>query len=444
MSVTFRNFMQEGQAPLDSYFGGIGRSVLGRSTPRANFNRQFIAPNQRVILIDVSFNGLMQVAQNVPHLNTVISRGAEMFSNMIITHVDKNGKEIKNSEILKLLNNPNPLQTLQQFLYDFYVNFAIYSSNFGYKNYGSRLNELPTCVWWLPPGWMKINATGKIYGQYKIEEIIENYTFMFDQTIYEPQDIIHISEGISQSKLTGSSKIEALQFPLSNIISTLKSQNIIINERGMIGFISNKGNKDMSGGTIPMSSKEKEILENQYQKDRSLDSENSHVGIFQSSLEWVPMTFDIKQLMLFEGLEDSFCQICAAYGIDRKIFPSSIVSKSTLGATSDTEQAIKTTIQNTLQPLANKMLSRISNEFHLTDRNERLEASWGHLPVMKEDDKLAQEAFYSKIQGLSILKRDGIIDANTYAEIAEVEMTGTGESEQQINPLIAKQNANAK
>lgn len=430
MSVTFKNFLQEGETPLNSYFGGIGRSVLGKSTTRANFNRQFVAPNQRVILIDVSFNGLMQVAQNVPHLNTVISRGAEMFSNMCVQHVDKNGKEIENSDIMKLLNEPNPLQTLEQFLYDFYIYFAIYSSNFGYKNYGSSLSELPSVLWWLPPGWMKINATGKLYNQYKIEDIIENYTFMFDQTVYETKDIIHITEGISQSKLTGASKIETLQLPLSNIVSGLKSKNIIINERGMIGFISSAGNKDMSGGVIPMNNNEKTKLEKQYQIDRSLDSENSHVGIFQSSLTWTPMAFDVKQLMLYEGFEDDFCQICGAYGIDRKIFPASIVSKSTLGSTSDTEQAIKTTIQNTLLPLANKLLRKMAKEFKITERGEKLTASWDHLPVMKEDEKTANEAFKSKIDGLSILKRDGIIDANTYAEEAGVEMTGTGESEE--------------
>ncbi len=163
---------------------------------------------------------------------------------------------------------------------------------------------------------------------------------------------------------------------------------------------------------------------------------NGHVGIFNSNLEWVPMTFDVKQLMLHEGLEDAFGQICGAYGIDRKIFPSSIVSKSTLGATADTEQAIKTTIQNTLQPLANKMLSKLSKEFKLSDRGEKLKGSWDHMPVMKEDDKTAQEAFNSKVSGLSVLKRDGIISPKQYADLAEVKFDGTGVSETKADPTL--------
>ena len=428
MGLFSSSFGIDSESALSNYFGGVGRAILGRSNEKFNFNRNYTAANQRVVLVDVSFNELIQVAQNVPHLNTVISRGAEMFSNMKITHVDKNDKEILNSPVLQLLNKPNPLQSIDAFIYDFYVYNAIYSENFGYKNYGSSLAELPSVLWWLPPGWMKKNLSGKIYRQTKIEDIIENYTLMYDPIPFEPKEIIHITDGIRQNIISRGNRLEVLQLPLSNIMAALKSQNTITTERGMIGFISNKGTKDMSGGAIPMSRDEKISLQKQYRNDNGLDANNGHVGIFQSTLEWTPMTFDVKQLMLFEGLEDAFCQICGAYGLDRKIFPQSILAPSGLGTTTDIENALKATYQNSLQPLANKLMNRFSEEFRLTEKGEKLVASYDHMPVMKEDQLVAEQAFNQNIQGLSKLLMDGVISHEQYAERAGVEFDGKGET----------------
>lgn len=423
----------DSESALRGYFGGIGRTVLGNSQ-KYNFNRNYTTANQRVVLVDMSFNELINVAQNVPHLNTVISRGAEMFSNMIIKHVDKNGVDIPNSDVLKLLNEPNPLQAIDQFVYDFYVYNAIYSENFGYKNYGSSLSELPSLLWWLPPGWMKKNLTGNIYRQSTIEEIIENFTLMYDPEPFLPKEIIHITDGIRQNIISRGNRIETLQLPLSNIVACLKSLNTIITEKGMIGFISSDGAKDMSGGAIPMSREEKLQLQNQYKIDSSLDSNNGHIGIFTSSLKWTPMSFNVQDLMLYEGLEDPFCQICGAYGIDRNIFPKSIVSKSTLGGSSDTDLAMKATTQNTLLPLGNKMLNQISKGLGLNKKNEKLIPSWEHMPYMKEDDVKAQSAFKSKCEALDILLKNGTISHKQLAELADVDMDGTQEISQPTPP----------
>ncbi len=407
-------------------FGGIRRSVLGTNSGKFNMNRNYVPINQKVILIDTSFDELIGVAQNVPHLNTVISRGAEMFSQGKIKHLDKKGEEIIDSPVLKLLNKPNPLQSGEGFLYEFYVNNAIYSSNFGYMNKGSRLKELPDLIWWLPPGRMKINLTGKMYRQTTLEGIIENYMLTYDNDPFMPEEIIHITEGISQNKLKPTSKIEALQIPLSNIVAALKSLNIIITERGLIGFISGD-NRSTNGMGMEMTAAERKTFEKQYQKDRSLDSDQSHVALTQANMKWVPMTFDVKQLQLMEGLEDSFAMICGAYGIDRDVFPS------TKGATNENkEMGLKATIQNTMQPLASKLMAIFEEHLNVSIKGESLTMDWSHMPVMQEDALFAAQAKYQLIQGLSLAKSDGIIGPDQYAEIAEFKMDGTGESESKI------------
>lgn len=417
MSLVSSTYGMDSESSFKGWFSGVGRAILGRSS-KFNFQRNWNPVNAKVILIDTSFNELMRVAQNVPHLNVVISRGAEMFSNMKIKHKDKAGKEIEGSEILKLLNNPNPLQQLEGFLYEFYVNNAIFSANFGYMN-GSGLKKIPKFLWWLPPGYMKINTTGKMYRQTSIEGIVENYMLNFDTEPFLPKEIIHMTEGISDNNLKSSSKIESLQIPLSNIVAGLKSNNIILTERGLIGFISKETSKEM-GGDMPLTEQERMRIEKQYQKDRNLDSTNSHVMVTGNSMKWVPMTFDVKQLMLYEGFEDSFGLICGEYGIDRDVFPS------IKGATNENkEMGLKATIQNTLQPLGTKLCNVIAQRLGVTEAGETLEATFEHMPVMKEDQLKMEQSEKTKVEKLSILKADGIISEEQYAKLANVEYDGT-------------------
>lgn len=424
MGIITSTFGQDSENFLRGWFSGIRRSVLGTNGGKFNMNRNVIPINQKVILIDTSFDELIGIAQNVPHLNTVISRGAETFSQGIIKHLDKDDKEIENSPVLKLLNKPNPLQNGESFLYYFYVNNAIYSSNFAYMNKGSQLVELPSIIWWLPPGRMKINLTGKMYRQTSLDGIIENYMLTYDEEPFLPKEIIHISEGISQNMLKPTSKIEALQIPLSNIVAALKSKNIILTERGLIGFISGDNKANASGMGKELTANERKAFEKQYQEDRSLDSRNSHVLLTEANMKWVPMTFDMIQLRLTEGLEDDFNAICGAYNLDRDMFPS------VKGATKENKgMGLKATIQNAMQPLGKKLMTEFSARLGVTERGERLEMSWDHLPIMKEDELFASQAKKELVEALSILKRDGIIKPEQYAKLAEVDYDGTGESE---------------
>jgi hypothetical protein len=385
-----------------NWLGGVGRAILGKPSNKFNFNRNFQPVNQKIILLDTSVTALMNVACNVPHLNIVISEGAKMFSNMEITHVDKNGKEIINSEVIKLLNKPNPLQNLEGFLYDYYVNNAIYSSAVCYKN-KSALSPIPKVIWWLPTGYIKINLTGKLYRQYKVEEIIESYELIYFNDTFTPDEILHIAEGVGASILKPVSKIEALQIPLSNIVAALKSNNIILTERGLIGFISNEGKDSM--GSIPISESERKRIEDQYQSDRGLDSDRSHVMVTTASTKWNPMTFDVAQLKLYEGLEDSFGLICGAWGIDRDVFPS------IKGATNENKSAgEKKTYNSTLLPIGKKLCNYLANDFGLTERGEKLICSFNHLPIMQEDEGKMATAQKTRIDSIISMVTSNVIN----------------------------------
>jgi hypothetical protein len=422
MPNNFDVFYNRDQIGIGGYFGGILSAVLGRSGGKFSASHNRYQPiNLKQFLIDCNPNSLMTVAMSVPHLNTIISRGAELFSLMEIKHVDKDGNEIENSKVIKFLNNPNPLQTIEQYLYQYYVLNAIYNKTFQYKLNGLSYEKLPSALWLLPSGAMRVNATGKIYRQSDIKEIISNYEMVGTETkeVFETDQVIYMAEGIGASILNPISRVEALQIPLSNIVAALKSRNIIITERGMIGFIKTKS----PGGNDPQPPNSDEVkrLRKEYQEEYSLDSRGGHIGVTALDAEWIPMTFNVQELGLLEGVEADFSALCDAYGHDRDIY------SSTKGATFENKnQGLKSTINNGLQPVADKLMRVLTSQLLDENTGERLEACYEHLPVMKEDELKEAQAEKVEVEMLSILYKDGVISKEQYALLAEVDPDGDG------------------
>ncbi len=426
--------------------GGIGKAILGERNPRFHFGTQYMPMQQIIVPFDFSFGQLMTIAQNVPHLNIAISKGAEMFSNAIIEHVDKNGNVIPNSDVMKLLGYPNPLQCLEQFLYEYYVYNAIYNTNLIYKNYGtdSRIIEpIPATLRCMPVGLMEINTTGRMYDQTSIDGIVKDYRLIYYERLYKPSEIIHITEGVSANGgLSSTSPIESLQMALSNIVASMKSLNVITTERGLVGFISSDGSvSDSDGNALPFDKDERERTENDYRKRYGVDGAQGHVTFTHAKIKWTPMTFDVQQLMLYEGLEDAFCQILGRYGLDRRIFPKSILAKGNLTEGNGVVEGLKGTYQNTMQPLANKLCNRLTNEFRLREIDGSYLRARFDMPCMREDELKEAQAALANTQRLEIIYRNNLITADTWAEEEEIEKTGSAKeyvAPAKVNPYPPK------
>lgn len=404
------------------YLGfGIERAVLGRSSKfRQHRQERMVRP--AAVLLSCSRGQLLYLAQTVPHLNTVISRGAEMFANMEVIPVDKDGNPAPNSQAgkaAKFLKKPNPMKkSTSSFMYEYYINNAVYSSNLLYFNKASRVSELPSAIWLLPPGEVEILVTGKMYDQVEIGGIIEGFLLRRYNKTFTPEEVVYIWEGVSANGISPTSKIEALQIPLSNIYEALKSFNVITSEKGLIGIVSQETENEDSGGQLPPKTGETKRIETDWKDRYSNDGTQGHVHFTSTPTKWIPMTFDVGQLRLHEGEEANFCCVCGAFGIDRDVFPSG------KGATYENKaQGEKTTYNSTMQPLADKLMEELDNAFKFTD-GSRLTASYSHLPVMQEDELKCQQAQKVKAETNAILLFNGVIDRPAFAESMEVEFSG--------------------
>lgn len=415
-----------------SYISNIVAKIFGSNTV-AGMYTQSIYDRKNPILIDTQ--NKLQIYNTVPHLQSVINQLADMFKNMDIKLYDKKtGEEVKEHEVLNLLNRPNPLRTREEFLFEYYVFKSVFGNAFIYEIKGLP-SALPSLMWNLLPSDVEIIPTGKIYNQTTVDGIIKSYK-VYDQGTYfnvQPSDMIYKNEGVGGNLITSQSKIDALQLPLSNIIGALKSENVLIVERGAEGILSNESQAD--GGAIPLGKEERERIEKEMQKTYGIFDGQKRKIITNSSLKWQPMTFPIKDLMLLECIESDFQTICAAYGADRDIFPS------TKGATFENKNnGVKSTYQNTIQPQADDLMSILNTAFGLDKQGLYLVADYSYLPVFQEDEQQKEAAKKTKIEYLAMALNDAVIDVNEYrAELGLEPKLDSGKEEIIADKLLNAQ-----
>jgi len=366
---------------------------------------------------------LLTPAQDCPHLQLAIAKKCEMFANGEWKCYLESDTELENPILdddgLRLLNNPNPLQSREDFLWQYMFYKEVFSNNFIYANRGSILAQ-PKVLWHLPSDLMKIKLTGKIFDQYELEGIIKNFLlcYMGLEKPYAVKDIIYHATNFSLTEGMGLSKIPGLNYPISNIMASLKSRNIIMSKKGMIGIMSNEG-KNTMGGVAPLQAGEQERIEKAFAQDRGLYGDRENIIITQSSVRWNATSFPVRDLMLHESDEMDFQTICDRIDIDRRCF------SGTKDATYENKaQAIKGTYQNSIQPCADSFANIMTKKLAPEGRKYILDYKW--LPIMGEDE--LQEANEEKIETerLDILHKAGIISAEQYAELAGVDFGGDG------------------
>jgi len=401
--------------PLGSYFGNY---LFNRTAP-----------------VLVNCEDLMTPFRDCPHLNLVISEKAKMFSDGEWKCIDLKdpAKEYADDEGLILLNNPNPIQNRAEFLKQYILEKDIFAHSFIYKLSGTAIT-FPSALWHLPSDFMKIKWTGKMYKQTKIEEIIKNFLLCESgqEIPYEVGETMFKIENFDRAKQRGISKIISLKLPISNIIASLTTRNIIATEKGMIGILSNES-KDASGTSI-MDPAEKERIENDFRQRRGLYGAGSKISISGTALRWNAMSFPTRDLMLFEENEEDFGTILGAYGMDRDIFPS------TKGATNENKrQGLISTYQNTILPEAKSFAEMISKGLGAIEKGRKYILDYSHVPALQEDRETKANVLQKNVTAVQNLVQANIINPLQAQEIIQtLTVIKINEKLKSTNPLIDK------
>jgi hypothetical protein len=329
---------------------------------------------------------------DIPELRAVVNKRATMMSTNVPILFDKQGNVVENHWVNDLINKPNAVQSWADVVYSMSVQDALYSNVVGYcplRSFGIR-----NLIIALPNNKIQINLSGKKLKQMDRENLIDSFTFTYDDGTTEKielQDAVYLTTADGMNIVRPISRIDSLRLPLSNIMASYRKRNVLLENLGAIGILSSQSN-DM-GGAIPMTPEERQKIQKDWyrrQKDELI--------ITESNVNWQPMSYPTRDLMLFEELTEDKLAIIDAYGLNYNLFSSD------KGATfTNVRDSIRMAYTDTIIPETQQIYDSLMAQWGLKQEGYYLEANFDHLPVLQEDQNQKVSAHKTKVETVKMI-----------------------------------------
>lgn len=328
---------------------------------------------------------------DIPELRSVVNKRATMMSSNVPTLFDKDGNLVTDHWINDLINKPNGVQSWSDVVYSMSVQDALYSNVVAYcplRSFGQR-NLIIT----LPNNKIQINLSGKKLKQMEMNDLITSFVFTYDdgskETI-ELQDSIYLTTADGMNIVRPISRIDSLRLPLSNIMASYNKRNVLLENLGAIGILSAQSN-DM-GGAIPMTPEERQKIQKDWyrrQKDELI--------ITESNVNWQPMSYPTRDLMLFEELTEDKLAIIDAFGLNYNLFSSD------KGATfTNVRDSIRMAYTDTIIPETQQIYDSMIAQWGLQGEYY-LKADFNHLPILQDDENQKATAHKTKVETVKMI-----------------------------------------
>lgn len=328
---------------------------------------------------------------DIPELRTVVNKRATMMASNIPMLYDKNDNIVENHWINDLINKPNGVQSWSDVVYSMSVQDALYSNVVAYcpKRVLNQRNLIIT----LPNNKVKINLSGKKLKQMEMNDLITSFVFTYDDGTKETinlEDAIYLTTADGMNIVKPISRIDSLRLPLSNIMASYKKRNVLLENLGAIGILSAQQN-DM-GGAIPMTPEERQKIQKDWyrrQKDELI--------ITESNVNWQPMSYPTRDLMLFEELTEDKLAIIDAFGLNYNLFSSD------KGATfSNVRDSIRMAYTDTIIPETQQIYDSMIAQWGLQGEYY-LQANFDHLPILQDDENQKATANKTKVETVKMI-----------------------------------------
>lgn len=310
----------------------------------------------------------------IPELRTVINKRAIMMSSGKPLVCDLEGNPIESHWIKDLINQPNPTQSWADVIYSLSVNDGLFNNSFAYcpkRSFDIRNLLLP-----LPSNQIKIVGTGKYLDQLDTDGLIKEFQFWYDtqkKDIIQVEDMVYLNTPDGINLLNPTNRIDTLRYPLSNIQAQYNKRNVILENMGAIGILSSK--KSDMGGSLPMTAEERDEIQADWLR-RSKDK----LVITESDVNWTPMSYPTKDLMLFEELTEDKMAIIDAYGLSYYLF-----SQSNGATFTNVKEGMRMSYQDTIIPETNQMYATMSQQLGLIDEGIYIKPDFSHIAVLQDD-----------------------------------------------------------
>jgi hypothetical protein len=360
---------------LSNFFGTNQNNHLGRFINQVSGRLPIanqIWGKKEAVWVDT--NNAWRLFIEIPELRAVIDKRASMMASNHPCLYDMNGDKIESHWLLDLFKDPNAMQSWSDVVYSLSVQDALYSNAFAYcpkRSFDIRNLMVP-----LPANKIEIQLSGKKLQAMDSEDMVTRFCFEYDDDSKEMidwTDMIYLTTDDGMNLVKPISRIDSLKYPLSNIKAQYHKRNVLLENIGSIGILTTSQN-DM-GGAIPMTPEEKRQIQQDWFK-RSKDE----LIITESNVDWKPMSYPTRDLMLFEELTADKMAIIDTYGLNANLFSSERGTTFT-----NVRDSIRLVYTDTIIPETQSMYDSMMKQWGLSDEYY-LKADFSHLPALQEDE----------------------------------------------------------
>lgn len=344
----------------------------------------------------------------------------------------KNEKDVEEHPLLNLLSSPNPMQTGEQFLWDYMfmrklgtANLYVDSQTVSPENKMYFLNG--DCIEW--PKWFedhskKIILSKSLVKQIKEKELVyktgnDRMTFKYKKLL----QFFDISNGL-EGWFSSPSRVDALYKIIDNSEKALASKNI--NADFSSKFVVSGKVDIQNTSQLPMQSEDKESLR---------EAMRSKENIFPTKTA-VSINRFIDQPKVLEALDEAFMKDAFLIGKMLNI-PKDVIEMLGSATYENQEKARAVIISYCIQPDANDFCSGLLKYFGLDEY--KLELNYDHLPFVQVFEKDRAETLKLKSEAFMKLVDSGA-DPNQVAELLDFQnvLTEFGEPNQRAQSSEVK------
>ena len=355
-----------------------------------------------------------------PFVFWAIQERAKAVSNVKF-YFEQNG-ELSQNDVTRKLNNPNKYQSQQNFLIQDLTFQSIFGTSYWFVNklIDSRgfADDTTDILNISADKLIFLNDKGQMYDGDYIAEMIQKQPeqivvkYIVDEvtrevkTIDVNQLLPFFDTSIFTNPYFSQSRLESLQYVVSNCQAALEAQNTFLSNPGGIGaWVSRKRD---AVGSVMLTEKERKELEEAQQLDYGVLSGQRNIQIIGTDVDYVSTIPKVSDLKLNDTLVNAGLTIFGLFGLPKEAF-SALASGSTF---ENQKEAYKAFIESEAQNLIDDRTNSLNKYLGYTDG--KIIGSYSHLAVMQEDEERKQRIKKGEIEILSTLLNEGIISQEEY------------------------------
>jgi hypothetical protein len=379
-----------------------------RSLIKSYFSPQ-IVPDYNFYPVNMGFDGhfvsdVRKAYTLCPPVSTTINKGARMFTNakFYLQKTSESKKRIENHPLLDLLNDPNPVQSRDEFLMNYYIFLKLYGYANLYKFQPSSAINLSD-LFVLDPEKLSLplQMSNLSFKKATWQRLFEGMDFHYSdgeiQIKESIENLIPFFDLYNDTPFSGISRIKQNELSISNIIKALEGENIIISRPGGIGIIKTNANVNNVPSDLDI-----QATEEKFKQRYGLNFNKSHIVFSKSDLEYINLLQPISNFGFSEVYSRNEDTIMNAFGMSKDVYGKGEVKYE------NKIQGERSHYQNEVIPVANSFCQGLTQSYEL--QGIELKADYSHLECFAENKEQKATTMLKVVTSAEKLKNMGYSD----------------------------------